>query len=79
VDVLKSLGGKECQEHRVLDAMVKEQFYVLHVMALARNPSQILPVKNVAALVTAAVMFAVARAKSNAASHSQSSPLPIIL
>jgi hypothetical protein len=39
VDVPEAWGGKQCQEHRVLDAMVKEQFYVLHVMALAKNPS----------------------------------------
>jgi hypothetical protein len=58
--------------------MVKEQFYVMHVMALAKNRSQILPVKNVGALVTASAMFAVVRAKLNAARMTHPSPYRVV-
>src|SRR5271169_6882617 len=58
----------KCQKHCVLNATAKEPLPVLHVVALAKNPSwvfQSATAKDAAELADAAAMFVVVRAKSN--------------
>jgi hypothetical protein len=63
------LGGEQCQTKRyVLDATVKEQLPVFHVMALAKNSPQVfqpVTVKNATEPADVPAMFVMVRAKSN--------------
>ena len=67
--------GKRCQKkHCVLNATAKERLSALHVVALAKNPSQVFQsatVKNAAELGNAAAIFVVVQAKSIISRHVQ--------
>ena len=62
------------KKHCVLNATAKERLSALHVVALAKNPSQVFQsatVKNAAELGNAAAIFVVVQAKSIISRHVQ--------
>ena len=65
------------KKHCVLNATAKERLSALHVVALAKNPSQgfqSATVKNAAELGNAAAIFVVVQAKSIISRHVQRNP-----
>src|SRR5262249_17168420 len=71
----RGLGGEQCQiKHCVLNATARERLPAQHVVALAKNPSQVFQLatlKNAAELAAAAARFAVVRAKSKISRHNR--------